>query len=72
MLYRIHPDGAGFEFTTLARISTDCTGKLNYHTITTMVAAYDSHKNVVGLNPLERIYLRHLGMSWMALRVEPW
>jgi hypothetical protein len=61
-ILRIHLDGAGFEFTTLAVISTDCTGTLNYHTITTMVAAYDSHKNVVGLNPLERIFLRHLGM----------
>jgi len=34
MLYRVHFAWAGFELTTLAVISTDCTGgtKCNYHT----------------------------------------
>jgi hypothetical protein len=40
MLYRIHPDWAGFELTTLVVIGTDCIGsyKSNYHTITTTTA----------------------------------
>jgi hypothetical protein len=40
MLYRVHLAWAGFEFTTLVVIDTDCISncKSNYHTITTMMA----------------------------------
>ena len=39
-LYWVHLAWAGFEFTTLVVIGTDCTGsyKSNFHTITTMTA----------------------------------
>ena len=36
MLYRVHLVVNGFELTTLVVIGTDCTGKSNYYTITTM------------------------------------
>ena len=40
MLYQVHLVWAGFEFTPLMVIGTDCTGscKSNYHTITTKTA----------------------------------
>jgi len=40
MLYRVHLASAGFEFTTLVVIGTDCIGSYisNYHTITTTTA----------------------------------
>ena len=41
MLYRVHLVWAGFEFTTLVLIGTDCTcsSKSNYHRITTTAAS---------------------------------
>ena len=38
MLNRVHLAMSGFELTTLVVIGTDCTGRLNYHSITTTTA----------------------------------
>jgi hypothetical protein len=65
MLYRVHLAWAGFEFTTLVVISTDCIGscKSNYHTITTTTVPKCGENLYVDIIKLFAIFILFLHSS---------
>ena len=46
MLYQVHLARTGFKLTMLVVIGTDCTGKSNYHTITTTTAPHSNWRYI--------------------------
>ena len=56
MLYQVHFAINRILITTLVMIGTDCTGRSNYHTITTTTAAYYKTKVVLRPTKIIRVY----------------